>query len=304
MRQFKSIADVMIYFSDPAKCIEFFEKRRWPDGKIYCPKCGAGGAYRNSDMKTYKCREKACKARFSVTVGTVMENTKIPLSKWIGAMYLLTNSKKGRSSCQVARDLDIRQKAAWFLLMRIREMVRNKAPHLLQHTVEVDEHYVGGAWGNMSKKKRAILKKEGKDTKTPVMGLVERGGEARLTVIGDNTFKEVIRQNVSTDAYLNTDEHKGYKGLNKEFADHSSVNHSHGEMVRDDVHIQRAENLFSIVARTILGTYHMVSPKHLGRYCDEIEYRYNTRKEKDPDRFIGATGRIEGRLTYKRLIDK
>jgi transposase-like protein len=303
MKQFKNINEVINYFTED-RCRETLEKMRWPDGRIVCPKCGVRDAYRNSDCKTYKCRDKDCKSRFSITVGLVFEGSKLPLTKWFTALYIVTAHKKGISSCQLARDLGIGQKAAWFVIHRLREMLKDAAPELLDNTVEIDECYVGGKWANMSKKKRAIMQEQGKDNKTPVMGLVERQGKAKLTVIGRNTFKEVVRQHVSPNAFINTDEHLGYHGLNMEFADHAAINHSQGEYLRDGIHTNSVEGFFSLFKRMIFGTYHQISPKHLQRYCDEITYRFNSRKIKDVDRFLISLSHTQGRLTYKQLIDK
>jgi len=303
MNQFNNIQDVIRYFTED-KCQSTLEKMRWPDGRIVCPKCGVKGAYRNSDCKTYKCKSKTCKARFSITVGTVMEGTKLPLSKWFTAIYLITAHKKGISSLQLGRDLGIGQKAAWFVNHRIRLMLKDCADNPLSNVVEIDETYVGGKWANMSKKKRAIMIEKQQSNKVPVMGMVQRDGNAKLTVIGRNTFKEAIRQNVSTNAFIVTDEHLGYRGLNMEFADHASVNHSQQEFVRDDIHTNNVEGFFSLFKRMIFGTYHQISPKHLQRYCDEILYRFNNRKVKDVDRFMNSLSHTEGRLTYNQLTEK
>ncbi|MBL7745636.1 MAG: IS1595 family transposase [Chitinophagaceae bacterium] len=302
MRQFKSLNEVVTFFSSEEKCQDMLEKMRFPDGKIVCPKCGVIGAYRMGDCKNYKCRDKKCGSRFSITVGTVMEGSKLPLSKWFTAIYLITAHKKGISSCQLARDLGIGQKAAWFMNHRIREMLREKAADPLSNVVEVDETYVGGKWANMSKKKRAKMVQEGKDNKTPVMGLVEREGRAKLTLIGENSFKDIIRLNVSENAFINTDEHLGYHGLNQEFADHAAINHSKGEFLRDGVHTNTIEGVFSLFKRMVFGIYHQISPKHLERYCDEMTYRYNSRKVKDADRFVYSLSHTEGRLRYDDLI--
>ncbi|MEI9944818.1 MAG: IS1595 family transposase [Chitinophagaceae bacterium] len=156
----------------------------------------------------------------------------------------------------------------------------------------------------MTKKKRAIMVQEGKDNKTAVMGMVERQGKAKLTVIGKNTFKEVLRQNVSLQAYINTDEHSGYAGLNMEFADHATINHGQGEFLKDGVSTNSVEGLFGLFKRMIFGIYHQISPKHLQRYCDEMTYRYNSRKIKDVERFVNTFRNVQGRLTYKQLIEK
>lgn len=303
MKHFNNINEVIVYFQSEDKCRETLEQMRWPTGNIICPKCGTGHAYRNSDMKTYKCKSRTCMARFSVTVGSVMEGTKLPLSKWFTALYLITSHKKGISSLQLSRDLGIRQKAAWFVLHRIRYMLQQQG-FLLNNTVEVDECYCGGKWSNMTKSKRAKLVESGKDNKTPVMGLVERDGLAKLTVIGKRTFKEVIRQNVDTNAFINTDEHLGYAGLTQEFADHATINHSRGEYFKNDVHTNTVEGFFGLFKRCILGIYHQISPKHLQAYCDEVVYRYNTRDVKDTERFMQSLKQTEGRLTYAQLIKK
>ncbi len=299
---FKTLDQLFQYFNHENKAKDFLEKMRWPDGKIVCPTCGKRGAYRNSDMKHYTCRDIACKARFSVTVGTMMENTKLPLAKWFAAIWLITAHKKGISSCQLARDLGIGQKAAWFLNHRIREMVIDKAPELLQDIVSVDETYVGGKWSNMKKSKRTKLHEEGRETKVAVMGLMERQGRVKLTVIGKDSFKDVVRKNVDTKAILVTDEHLGYRGLNDEYNGHVTVNHSQLVFMQDGFTTNNVEGFFSLLKRSIIGIYHQVSPAHLHRYCNEASYRYNTRKIKDCDRFMDAMQKTKGRLKYKDLV--
>jgi transposase-like protein len=234
----------------------------------------------------------------------MLENTNLPLKKWMMAMYLLSAHKKGISSHQLARDLDIRQKAAWFLLHRIRKMFEDNGMPLLAGTVEVDETFVGGKIGNMTKKRRAKWINSEESNKTPVMGLLERGGDAKLTVIGERTLKDIIRENVSPDAYINTDENNGYTGLNLEFADHGTVNHSIGEFKKDDITTNSVEGMFSLFKRMIFGTYHQISPKHLQKYCNELTYRYNTRKIKDCDRFVNTFAYIKETLPRMNPIKK
>lgn len=299
---FKTLPELFRYFNHEDKARDFFEKMRWPDGKIICPICGVRGAYRNADMKTYTCRDMACKVRFSVTVGTMMENTKLPLCKWFAAIWLITAHKKGISSCQLARDLGIGQKAAWFLNHRIRQMVTEQAPELLQDIVSIDETYVGGKWANMKKTKRTQMNEQGTENKTPVMGLMQREGKVRLTVIGKNSFKDIVRRNVDTKAILVTDEHLGYKGLENEYNGHVTLNHSQFVFMQDGFTTNNLEGFFSLLKRSIIGIYHQVSPAHLHRYCHEASYRYNTRKIKDCDRFIDAMKKTTGRLRYSDLI--
>lgn len=304
MNQFTNLAEVMEYFKSEDRCRDTIEKMRWPDGNIICPFCGTKRAYRMSDMKHYKCRIKKCGRRFSVIKGTVFEATKLPLSKWFIAMYLVTAHKKGISSHQLARDLGIRQKAGWFLLCRIREILRSKSIEILDNIVEIDETYVGGKWENMHKGKRAMQRESGESNKVPVMGLIERDGNSRFTVIGKNNFKDIIRETVDPDAMIVTDAHLGYQGLNYEFAGHAVVNHSENQFKDGIFHTNSIEGAFSHFKRMIFGIYHQVSPKHLHRYCDEFSHRWNSRKVKDVDRFVNALKHTEGRLKWKDLTAK
>jgi transposase-like protein len=304
MFNFKSLHDAVSYFKNEDVARDFFEKMRWPDGRIICPLCGVRDAYRMSDYRQYKCRDKDCKAQFTVTVGTVLENTKLPLAKLAIAMYLLSAHKKGISSHQLARDLNIRQKAAWFLAHRIREMFKQNGIAELTGTVEADETMVGGKFANMPKKRRAKLVANEQSNKTPVMGLLERSGDAKLVVIGPDSLKDVVRQQVSTNAFINTDENNAYVGLNQEFADHDTVNHSQGEFVKGDITTNSVEGMFSLFKRCIFGTWHQISAKHLQAYCNEMTYRFNSRKIKDGERFVRTFNNIQGRLTWKQLTEK
>ena len=299
---FKTLPELLQYFNNEDKSRDFLEKMRWPNGDIICPICGAKRAYRNGDCKTYKCRNIDCKTNFSVTVGTLMENTKLPLAKWFAAIWLITNHKKGISSCQLARDLGIRQKAAWFLLHRVRQMVMDKAPDLLENVVAVDEAHVGGKFANMQKTKRAKHLEAGTSNKTPIMGMIEKNGKAKLFVIGETSYKDMVRQNVSPNSTLVTDEHLGYQGLAYEYTNHVAVNHSRLEFMRDGFTTNEVEGFFSLFKRMYIGTYHVMSPYHLNRYCQEHAYRFNTRKIKDGLRFLDVMSKTSGRLKYKDLI--
>ena len=302
MQQFKSLQEVALYFNTEDKSRTFLEKMRWPDGRIICPICGVRDAYRNGDCKTYKCRDKHCKTNFSVTVGTMFEGTKLPLSKWFMAMYLISAHRKGISSCQLARDLNIGQKAAWFVNHRIRKMLTDNSGSFLSGIVEADETYVGGKLANMNKTKRKKVAESGKDNKVPVMGMVERNGKAKMQVIGRKSFKTIIHENVKKEAILVTDSHLGYQGLHTEYAQHEAVNHSILEFKRGIYYTNSVEGFFSTFKRMVIGTYHQLSPKHLQRYCEEATFRFNTRKIKDGERFLSCFDNIQGRLTYKELI--
>jgi transposase-like protein len=302
MQQFKSLPEVIKHFAQQKTCLDYLEQQLWA-GKPVCPHCASERVYRLTDGKTFKCgNKKTCDKKFTVTTGTIYENTKLPLSTWFAAIWLLTAHKKGISSLQLSRDLNITQKSAWFINHRIRVMMGEPNPEPLEFLVEADETYVGGKFVNMNRGRRKKLQETGKDNKIAVMGMVQRGGKAKLKVIGNDTFKDVIRKHVDTTAVLVTDSHSGYVGLNEEYAGHESVNHSIQEYKRDIFYTNTVEGFFSIFKRGIVGIYHQVSPKHLTRYCDEFAHRYNSRTIKDPERFTFTITQSKGRLKYKDLI--
>jgi len=175
---------------------------------------------------------------------------------------------------------------------------------LLDKIVEIDETYVGGKFANMNRGRRKKHQEQSIDNKTAVMGLLQRDGNARLTVIGSNTFKDVIRDNVKKDAMLMTDTHASYQGLALEYASHHTVNHSQMQFRDGLAYTNTVEGFFSSLKRSIFGIYHSVSPKHLQMYCEETSYRYNTRKITDKERFTQTMCNVEGRLKYKNLIKK
>ena len=220
-------------------CREYLAKQRWPDGKAVCPYCGCGKCYVVNKGKRYKCSE--CRLLFSVLVGSVFQDSKIPLAKWFLAVYLIGSHKKGISSYQVAKDCGVSQKTGWFMLHRIRELMRDKKQDKLDNIVEIDECYVGGRVTNMSKSRRKKLREEKRtySTKTMVMGLLERGGNLKLIALGkDNDariLQPVVRDNVEPYAVVITDGLQSYDGLNKQYAGHEVVNHKEQEYVRDGV---------------------------------------------------------------------
>lgn len=302
MQEFNNLKELIAHFADEKTCLAYLEKQLW-NGKPVCPHCGSERVYRLANGKQFKCgNKKTCDRKFNVLIGTIYENTKIPLSTWFGAIYLLTAHKKGISSHQLARDLGVTQKTGWFLLHRIRLIMGDPNPAPLEYLVEVDETYVGGKFQNMNRGRRKKWQESGKDNKVPVMGMVQRDGKARLKVIGDESFKDMVKQHVDTSAVIVTDSHMGYVGLNEEFAGHESVNHSIQEYKRDIFYTNTVEGFFSILKRGIYGIYHQVSPKHLHRYCDEFANRYNSRKIKDATRFTDTVQQSKGRLKYADLI--
>src|SRR5258706_15158066 len=301
--EFKNLKELMTKLADEKVCRAYVEQMRW-GGNPVCPHCGETKPYRLKDGKAFRCRNKGCKKDFSITVGTIFENSKIALSTWLAAIYVLTGHKKGISSHQLARDLGVTQKTAWFLNHRIRLIMDIPDPEPLDNVVEVDETYVGGKLPLMNRGRRKKWQDLGIDNKVPVMGLVQRDGKAKLLVIGNRPFKDVIRENVDNTATIYTDAHAGYELLSQEYAKHEAVNHSIQEYKRGDVYTNTVEGFFSLFKRMIHGTYHQISPKHLSRYCAEITYRFNSRKIKDAERFKRTISNVEGRLKYKNLIQK
>jgi transposase-like protein len=294
-----NLSHVAKYFSDETAARELLEAMRWPNGPA-CPHCGGAEPYKLTPRKPgtktrlglYKC--KACRKQFTVTVGTVFEDSRIPLSKWLLAIHLLSSSKKGMSAHQIHRMLGISYKAAWFMMHRLRyAMAEGPLRNLLDGIVEMDETYVGG------KSKARPGRPNRHSPKTPVVALVERGtGRVRTKTmpITSMNLYSAIRENMDTDATLMTDGYPAYGGL---VAKHETVNHQAGEYVRGNVHTNTVEGFFSLLKRGINGTFHHVSRGHLQRYCDEFAFRYENRKVSDGRRAGMIVSGAEGkRLTY------
>lgn len=292
----------------PAACanesiaVEFMEKHRWGDHPG-CPHCGDMNVYRmvgkdGAREKHYRWRCRGCKAQFSVRTGTVFEDSRIPMRHWCFGFWRASTSKKGVSALEIKRQTGLSYKSALFLLHRIRFAMAPVDGNPLTGTVEVDETYVGG------KAKHA----QRMDNKTAVLAMVERGGRVRTRVlpeVNSKTLKNAIRENVDRRARIMTDEHKGYRGIGKEFAGgHETVKHSAYEYVRGDVSTNTVEGYFSIVKRGLNGIYHSVSKKHLHRYLAEYAFRYNLRELDDGERVVAAIEAADGkRLRYRDPVD-
>jgi transposase-like protein len=306
MKTFKNIFDFQKEFSTEEKCREYLEQQRWNDTPA-CPFCGSINVHRFPNGKIFKCREKGCRSKFSVTVGTIYENTKIPLTKWFLATYILSVHSKGISSLQLASWLGVTQKTAWHLNHRIREMLTDKAPELLEGIVEVDETYVGGSLKNIHAKKKEKLK--GLDNKTMVFGAIQRGGKVRTKVIPQTNLEnvtEAIEGFVAIESTMVTDEHHAYNRVGKKY-NHKKVNHRDKEYVRREdilVHTNNIEGYWNILKKQIDGIHHSVSPKHLQRYCNESAFRYNNREAFQDERFAAALANCNGSLKYKVLTGK
>jgi transposase-like protein len=305
---FKNLKELTTKFSDESICRQYLEDMIW-QGNPTCPHCGHHHPYKLKDGKTYRCKSKTCKKDFTITVGTIFEGSNVPLSKWFIAIYIATNHKKGISSIQLGKDIGVTQRTAWFMLHRIREMVKPKQEPFLQGEIMVDETFVGGKVKNKSNtKRRQIINGERPvDEKTPVFGLLEKGGQAILKVVPDikiETLHPIIIDSVDSSSTIVTDGAIGHTRLKSDFADHRIVIHSESEYIRDGFTTNHIESVFAIVKRTIIGTYHQVSPKHLQSYCNECGYRYNTRKMKDNYRFMDVLQNSDGRLKYNDLIAK
>lgn len=294
----------MMYFSDNETCKKYLAEMRWRDG-IICPHCGNGDKIYTL-KNNYKCSE--CRKQFSVTKGTIFENSPIPLQKWFAAIWLITSHKKGISSLQLSRDIGITQKSAWFVLQRIRYAIRTRSFSVpLNNIVEADETYIGGKNKNRHTDKK-IDNAQGRSIKdkTPVFGMIERNGRMvamKVKNTTQQTIVPIIEDCVSQNALIMTDEWKAYKNLSANY-DHKVIKHGEGQYVNGDCHTNSIEGFWSLLKRRIVGIYHHVSEKHLDAYIDEFEYRYNTRNIIDSERFTLALTNIDSRLSYKQLIVK
>lgn len=300
----KSLLEAIRYFKDGDDAHDFFVQMRWPNG-VRCPLC------QSTDVKFVKTNEKpprrlwnchGCKKQFTAKVGTIFEDSAIGFDKWLPAIWLAVNCKNGISSCELARSLGVQQKTAWFMLHRIRHTLQCGSVEKLSGVIEADETFVGGAARNMHKGKRKAVGR-GPTGKAIVMGMLERNGPVRTHVIPDTrrrTLHDQIRQHVAVGSRVFTDALPSYDKLSPEYI-HEAIDHAK-EYARGCVHTNGMENFWSLLKRSIRGTYVHVNAEHLHRYADEQGYRFNKRKGNDSERFVKATQSTTGRrLTYRQL---
>jgi transposase-like protein len=303
-----SLQEAIVYFSNPDNCIDYLAVRRWPKG-VTCPGCGAEKVSFNANRRTWKCGSHHPKREFSIKVGTIFEDSPISLDKWLTATWMLTNCKNGVSSYEIARDLKITQKSAWFMLHRIRLAMQDETFGGKlgggSKQVEVDETFIGAKARNIHQNKRG--QKLGKANKAMVVGVLERGGKIRTHVAEDRraiALCGIVREHVEPKTALFTDKLMSYNELDTEFA-HEVVDHAEG-YVRGQVHTNGLENFWSLLKRGLHGTYVSVEPFHLFRYLDEQTFRYNNRKDLDDSgRFDRVVSQIVGkRITFAQLTAK
>lgn len=316
------------------QCRDYLEARRWPNG-VACPHCGSADPYtitRKSKTKNvvssfYKCR--GCRKQFTVTVGTIFEDSHIPLAKWFATIMLMCASKKGISAHQIHRLLGIQYRSAWYMCHRIREAMREKHPEMFTGTVEADVTFVGGKStrggpvfrervkdeialgirnkdGSMKQGKNMVGKPHPRTQKAPVFGMLERGGNVRTmaTKINDETAKElqpVLKANLGPGARLITDAHPAYRAI-KQYVRHDVVKHEleYVNSENPEIHTQNIEGFWSLLKRSMVGTFHHVNRGYLPLYLNELEFRYDRRTSSDSERFASLMKQVEGRLSWYR----
>ena len=300
-----TLQEAIQYFADPQRCQDLLSAMRWPQGPV-CPKCHS---LRHGFLKSrnvYQCKD--CRKQYTAKLGTIFEDSPLPLDKWFCALWMITSAKNGVSSYEVHRALKVTQKTAWFMLHRLRlALQKGSIDRKLMGDVEVDETYIGGQARNMHKDKQIKVKQaEGFFRKAVVIGMLERKGEVRTAVLNrasTRLIEKAVQEHVVPGSNLYSDEAQAYTRVGKEYA-HKVINHAE-TYVKGNVHTNSIENYWSLLKRGIKGTYVSVEPFHLFRYLDEQSFRFNTRKDNDQGRFMQALSQISGkRVQYEQLIGR
>ena len=298
---FKSLFDLLQAFPTEESCREHIEKTRWSNG-VTSPFDQTSKVYNYGNGK-YRCKNSG--KNFNVKTGTIFCGSKVPLRKWFIAIWFETSHKKGISSIQLSKDISVTQKTAWFMLQRIRECFFFENKSKLDGDVELDETFVGGKNKNRHRNKR-VKHSQGRSfkDKTPVLGMLQRGGNVVCRVVKSTSKKHLtapILKTVKRTSTLYTDEWCGYDTVGKVYS-RSIVDHGHGQYVNGNAYTNNIEGFWGIVKRSIIGIYHKTSRKHLHRYMNEYVFRYNTRKISEGERFNLLLCNLEYRITYKQLI--
>ncbi len=307
-----TLIEAIRYFADPDTCLEYMVESRWPNG-VTCPTCGSDEVSFLKTRRLWKCKSVHPKQQFSAKVGTIFEDSPIPLDKWLSTMWLIANAKNGVSSYEIMRSIGVTQKTAWFMLHRIRLAMQSDDNDKMNGIVEADETFVGGAARFMHKHRIAAKKGKARGPigKAAVFGLLERHGpdghsRVRAKVVPTtrrHTLMPEIRANVEAGSEMMTDAYQSYVMLRDEYV-HQVIDHAE-KYVEGKVHTNGMENFWSLLKRSLKGTYVAVEPFHLFRYVDEQVFRYNNRKTVDGSRFNRvASGIVGKRLTYADLIGK
>lgn len=311
MNKPKTLQQAIVFFSNPDNALAYMVKLRWPRG-VECPTCGRKDVVFLTVQRKWQCKSVHAKRQFTAKVGTIFEDSPISLDKWLTAMWMLTNCKNGISSYEIGRTIGVTQKSAWFMMHRIRLGMQTTAFRHLGgkgKEIEVDETFIGGKAINMHAEKhnRRIRSTRSKD-KTAVFGILERGGEVRASVIPNrkrSSLHPAIVENVKEDTAVYSDALLSYDNLRARY-EHGVIDHAYG-YVRGRVHTNGLENFWSLLKRSIKGTYVSVEPFHLQRYVTEQVFRYNNRKQLNGDfaRFEHVAANILGkRITYAELTGK
>ena len=302
----ETLIEAIVHFSDADTAFNFMVDLRWPNG-VKCPRCTSDKLTFISTRKTWECKCCTEKKQFSVKTGTIFEDSPLSLTKWLATIWLLANAKNGVSSYEVHRAIGVTQKTAWFMLQRIRLAMQTGSFEKMKGDVEIDETFIGGKARNMhaGRRKRSGIR-TGSEGKTAVIGFLERGGKVRAQTLESQRraiIDPLVRENVEKGANVFTDELSSYDQLNDEYV-HEFVRHAE-KYVEGQVHTNGLENFWSLLKRTLKGTYVSVDPEHLFRYLDEQVFRFNNRKTDDAGRFLRAVVAVIGkRLTYDQLTGK